>query len=185
MTVDVGLAVVFALLAVAATLVARDNVALRHRVELLERRLDRLSSQSGTQGPAGELVDVVGTRPDGSETVIGLEHSDRRMLLAFLSSSCATCAGLWQQFQQRGSTNEFHDLDVVVVTKQPPLDDAAQIASLAAPGGVDVVMSSSAWDDYDVPGSPYVMVVDGASQSVLAERGVASWTEVEQLLQGT
>jgi hypothetical protein len=74
---------------------------------------------------------------------------------------------------------------VVVVTKQHPLDDAARIAELAAPGGVNVVMSSSAWDDYDIPGSPYVMIVDGETQSVVAERGVSSWNAVEQLLSAT
>jgi hypothetical protein len=51
-----------------------------------------------------------------------------------------------------------------VVTRDEPDEDRAAIAELAPPG-VTVVMSSEAWEDHDVPGSPYVVHVDGAHRS--------------------
>jgi len=43
------------------------------------------------------------------------------------------------------------------------------------PTDVPVVLSSAAWDDYRVPGSPYFVFVDGPSGAVTGEGSAAAW----------
>jgi hypothetical protein len=47
-----------------------------------------------------------------------------------------------------------------------------------------VVMSSRAWQDYEVPGSPYFVHVDGATGTVAGEGSAPSWDRVASLLTG-
>ncbi len=50
----------------------------------------------------------------------------------------------------------------MIVTRGPEREQRSKLRSLA-PSEVPVVMSSQAWEDYAVPGSPYfVLVEDGA-----------------------
>ena len=70
---------------------------------------------------------------------------------------------------------------LVVVAKSSSEESPAAIADLA-PRGVTTVLASAAWDDYDVPGSPYVVCVDGPSGTVKGEGTGASWTQVADLL---
>ena len=57
---------------------------------------------------------------------------------------------------------------VVVVTKGPDWESPAAVAE-RAPLGIQVVMSTGAWSDYEIPGSPYFVLVDGA------RRRLGSW----------
>jgi hypothetical protein len=59
-----------------------------------------------------------------------------------------------------------------VVTQGPELEVPAAIAALALPG-VDVVLSTQAWIDYEVPGAPYVALIDGRAGRRIGE-GLAS-----------
>jgi hypothetical protein len=68
-----------------------------------------------------------------------------------------------------------------VVTKGPEQESPAEVAALA-PGGVTVLMSSAAWEDYEVPGSPYVVHVEGATGSVRGEGTGADWPQVRRML---
>ncbi len=61
---------------------------------------------------------------------------------------------------------------LVVVTKGPDREIPAEVAALAAPG-LSVVMSSEAWTDYEVPGSPFFVLVDGRAGRRIGE-GVAN-----------
>ena len=44
------------------------------------------------------------------------------------------------------------------------------------------MLSSEAWDDYDVPISPYFVQVDGSSNEIAAEGAAASWEQLLDLL---
>ena len=46
---------------------------------------------------------------------------------------------------------------------QSPAEESLSDLVAMAPEGVDVVLSSQAWRDYEVPGSPHVVFVDGPS----------------------
>ncbi|CAN5792427.1 hypothetical protein BH24ACT3_BH24ACT3_09750 [soil metagenome] len=110
--------------------------------------------------------------------VTGVEHDT---VVAFLSSGCLTCSRFWDAFAQPDRLGLRADTRLVVVTKDPAEDSPSKIAELA-PAGVPLVMSSAAWADYDVPGSPYFVLVDGPSGAVRGEGTGMDWDQVSGLL---
>ncbi len=93
-------------------------------------------------------------------------------LLAFLSTGCASCAGFWSSFRHPDQVGLPTGTRLVVVTKGPEREIPAEVAALAAPG-LSLVMSSDAWTDYEVPGSPFFVLVDGTAGRRIGE-GVAN-----------
>jgi len=61
---------------------------------------------------------------------------------------------------------------LVVVTKGPELEISAEVG-VKAPPGLPVVMSTEAWGDYEVPGSPFFVLIDGSTGRRIGE-GVAN-----------
>jgi hypothetical protein len=51
-----------------------------------------------------------------------------------------------------------------------------------ASSGMTVVMSTQAWLDYGIPGSPYLALVDGAAHTVVGEGSAMKWSQVETLI---
>lgn len=116
--------------------------------------------------------DVAGVTPSGdarSVRVTGVEH---RTLLAFLSSGCATCAGIWEELADPVGAGLPADVRVVAVTKGPELEISGEVAR-RAPDGLLVLMSTGAWGDYEVPGSPFFVLIDGPAGRRAGE-GVAN-----------
>lgn len=129
--------------------------------------------------PAG--LDLTGTGVDDdavSIRVVGVEH---RTLLAFLSSTCLTCQRFWDAFARPADLGLAAGVRLVIVTKGPDEESPARIADLA-PDGVPLVMSSEAWVAYDVPGSPYFMLIDGPSGRARGEGTGIDWPQVRNLL---
>jgi len=129
----------------------------------------------------GRLSDIDGFDPQGGAVRVGLSGAKGTTLLAFLSTGCSTCHDFWRAF----ATDEIHAVPgdgtrVVVVTRGPEEESPAAVADLA-PAGVTTVMSSAAWDAYDVPVSPYFLLVDGV-HGVVGEGASASWSQVVDLL---
>ncbi len=115
---------------------------------------------------------VAGMTPRGDALAITVTGGDNLTLLAFLSSGCSTCAGFWQAFRTPDELGLPLGTRLVVVTKGPELEIPAEVAA-QAPAGLPVVMSTDAWSDYEVPGSPFFVLVDGASGRRIGE-GVAN-----------
>lgn len=108
--------------------------------------------------------------------VVGVEHDTA---LVFLSSGCSSCEVFWRQLARdvrlpRGTR-------LLVVTQSDDVESAAALTELA-PTGVDVIMSSEAWRDYEVPGSPYVVLAAGATGRVRGEGTGESWQQIAELL---
>lgn len=121
--------------------------------------------------------EVVGLR------VAGAEHDT---LLAFLSSSCTTCERFWAAFGRAGTGTDDEVLlpegtRLVIVAKSADEESPAKLADLA-PDGIELVLSSQAWADYRVPGSPYFVYVEGASGRVRGEGTGMDWPQVAGLL---
>ncbi len=117
---------------------------------------------SADQPPA---VDVEGMSPTGDAVVVGVVGAAQPTLLAFLSSGCITCRHFWETF----ATPRLElpgGARLVVVTMGPEAESESAIVGLA-PAGVSVVMSSEAWDAYEVPGSPFFVFVDGESGGIV------------------
>jgi hypothetical protein len=119
---------------------------------------------------------LVGVTPDGDPVTLAFDGvRSRSTLLAFLTTGCGTCAGFW------GSLGEQRlpaGLQTVIVTHGTERERPARLRELA-PDRVPVVMSSRAWSDYGVPGSPYFVLVDG----VIRGEGVAgTWDALSSLI---
>jgi hypothetical protein len=115
------------------------------------------------QSPAlGAAPAVAGVTPTGDARAIAVDNSDDLTLLAFLSSGCTGCAAFWDALQNPGRLPLPDHTRVVIVTKGPDREVPSEVRSRAT-GRVPVVMSTDAWVDYQVPGSPFFVLVDGAT----------------------
>ena len=125
--------------------------------------------------------DVAGTTPGDEATLISIVASGHDTLLAFLSSGCLTCHTFWDMFGAGQDLGLPPSTRLVVVTKGRELESESSVRDLS-PVGVPVVMSSQAWDDYGVPGSPYFVHVDGAAGRVAGEGSATAWEQVVRLV---
>ncbi|MHB1584479.1 MAG: hypothetical protein ACYCU7_08135 [Acidimicrobiales bacterium] len=107
---------------------------------------------------------VAGVTPTGEAMAVPVGSSGGPTLLAFLSSGCATCATFWQALSDGSPAGLPSGVRVLVVTKGPELEAPVEVATRA--GRATVVMSTEAWSDYEVPGSPFFALVDGHGRRV-------------------
>lgn len=121
--------------------------------------------------------DIAGHKPGGGAINLGVS-GNAPTLLAFMSSGCRTCAGFWEVFGQ-GIELPGAGTRLAIVTKGPDSESESSVRALA-PSGVTTVMSSKAWDAYEVPVSPYFVLVDQGR--VIGEGAAASWGQVQSLL---
>jgi hypothetical protein len=126
-------------------------------------------------------ADVSGSSVDDDALALRVVGASHPTLLAFLSSSCLTCAGFWESFAEPDQLLLPESTRLVVVTKDASEESPSAIAALAPPG-LPLVMSSAAWADYEVPGSPYFVFVDGPTGRVRGEGTGATWKQVANLL---
>ena len=130
-----------------------------------------------TETPA---YDVTGLSAAGEEVALSLVGAPRSTLLAFLSSGCMTCLDFWAAFA-RDDHRLPDGIRLVVLTKGPEQESASRVAELAPPG-VQVVMSTQAWVDYQVPMAPYFLLVDGPAGIVRGEGAASSWRQLVDLM---
>ena len=98
-----------------------------------------------------------------------------------MSSGCLTCRTFWDAFADADGLQLPSDVRVVVVAKDPHDESVSTLRDLAPPD-LPVVLSSAAWSDYGVPGSPYFVLVDGPSGRVRGEGTGMTWPQVHSLL---
>jgi hypothetical protein len=141
-------------------------------------------TRPGVLGPAGvtggAAVDVAGSTPDGDSVQLSVT-SGPATLLAFLSSGCLTCHGFWERFAAGGALGLPAGTRLVVVTQGSDRESATAVQALAGPDLV-VVMSTETWERYEVPGSPYFVLVDGSTGTVSGEGSATSWDQVGRLV---
>ena len=132
-----------------------------------------------TRGDSSRAHDVVGEDLRGRPAHVEVAGADARpTLLAFLTSGCSVCLTFWQELGP--DTETPGDARLVVVAKGRADESPATLERLARPG-TEVVASSGAWVDYDIPGSPYFVLVEGGV--VTGEGSATSWPSVRDLLQ--
>jgi hypothetical protein len=129
--------------------------------------------------PAGirtdiEAPEIAGVTPTGD--AINLSLNGAPTLLAFLSSGCTSCAPFWEAL---GEHRLPDGLQPLIVTRGPDREQRSKLRSLA-PASVPVVMSSSAWETYAVPGSPYFVMVKGGE--VRGEGVATTWDALSSLV---
>ena len=130
----------------------------------------------------GGAADIVGLSAGGTDAlsvrITGVEHDS---IVAFLSSGCITCQKFWDAFRKPRKLKLPDGTRLVIVTKGPHDESASTVASLA-PSAFPTVMSTEAYTDYDVPGSPYFVYVHGPSGRVRGEGTGPDWEQVQALL---
>jgi len=163
---------------------------LRSHAEIL-RTLDRLGAgdHDSTLLPSprprtvgfedAPLKSITGTTPAGADRTVSLDHGRQPTLIAFLSTGCASCQVFWQELA-RTPDLPLPDTRILVVTKGAEAETPSKVGSLA-PSGVDVVMSSEAWDAFRVPLTPYFMLLDPDSR-VIGEGSAVTWEQLSGLL---
>lgn len=132
---------------------------------------------------SGDVVDLAGTTPDGAAISLAITGVRHDTLVAFLTSGCQTCRGFWDAFRH-GPPDVPGGARLVVVTRGPEAESPGTIANLAA-GGNDappLVMSSEAWEHYDIPYAPYFVYVSGPAGRIVGEGVAAGWEEVRTLV---
>lgn len=134
-------------------------------------------------GPLGARATVptslVGLDLAGGSLTIALVGDGRLTLLGFLSSGCLTCRPMWEAMAASSSSIPG-GARPVAVTKGPHEESPASIRSLASPE-LTVIMSSDAWAELGVPGSPYFVLVDGTGR-IIGEGTASTWERVLELL---
>lgn len=102
-------------------------------------------------------------------------------IIAFLSAGCEGCAGFWHELSEPGLWSTPEGSRLLVVTKGPD-EESPSVLSQLCPPDVDLVMSSEAWSDFAVPGSPFVVVADGRTGRVKGEGSGSSFSQVGGLI---
>ncbi len=124
---------------------------------------------------------IAGVTPSGDALAVAPSGSDQLTLLAFLSSGCASCAGFWKDFHRPDELGLPPRTRLVVVTKGPEMEIPGEVTAQAPPG-LPVVMSTEAWGDYEVPGSPFFVLVDGNSGRRIGEGVANQFSQVAELV---
>ena len=189
MTVVVTLlAVVVAVLVVLVAGLLRSHAVVLRRLHELGAGVEPATPRvapgrpSPTDAPVGRrAADIVGVDPAGNAVALRVVGAQHDTVLAFLSSTCLTCARFWDDLADARSVALPEGARLVVVAKGPAEESPSAIAELA-PAGFTTVLASEPWEAYDVPGSPYVVCVDGPTGTVKGEGTGGSWQQVAGLL---
>lgn len=128
---------------------------------------------------ADDVADLTGVTPTGDALSLAVGGVRHDTLMAFLTSGCATCRGFWEAFRS-SPADVPGGARLVVVTRGPEAESPGVIDGLA--GAVSVVMSTEAWEHYDVPYAPYFVYVSGQASKVVGEGVAAGWEEVRSLV---
>lgn len=131
--------------------------------------------------PGRPAADIAGVTPSGDAVSISVVGASHPTLLAFLTSGCSTCAGFWSAFADR-RRRVPGDARLVAVTKGPEGDSPGRLTKFTPPD-VPVVMSTEAWDAYDVPVAPYFVYVDGPTGAIVGEGASATWEHLCSMLE--
>jgi hypothetical protein len=124
---------------------------------------------------------IAGVTPGGDALAMAVTGHDTLTLIAFLSSGCATCAGFWEAFQRPGELGLPEGIRLVVVTKGPELEIPAEVQAKSQ-SRLPVIMSTEAWGDYEVPGSPFFVLVDGKAGRRIGEGVANHFSQVAELV---
>jgi hypothetical protein len=131
-----------------------------------------------TAADAERVQDIAGVTPWDESVAVGVSDDARRTLIAFLSTGCGTCANFWDEL--RGPGARLPAATRLVVVTKGENDESISALRRIAPADALVVMSSEAWTDYEVPGSPYFLLVEDGRVS--GEGSGSTWSQVRALL---
>ncbi len=174
--------VVLALMALLVAGLLRSHAEILRRLEAMTQGREDLP----VPRPRGAVEpdaapDLVGTTLAGEPLKVGV-GSGQNTLLAFLTSGCSVCGGLWRELHSDPPPEIPGHARLILVTKDSSHESPSKLLRLA-PEEFPVVMSSPAWEDYAIPAAPYFVFVDGATGRVHGEGVASTWEQVSSLLE--
>lgn len=176
-------AVVIALLVVLVAGLLRSHAEILRRLHELGAGETVPDVTTMVAAPRGSqkltITELAGVTPTGGAAAVALAGSRGLVLATFLTSGCSSCRPLWHGLG-RPIVMPRQDIRTVVVTKGPEEESPATIRNLA-PAGATVIMSSAAWDAFQVPVAPYFALVDATRGRVIGEGAAGSWPQVAEL----
>lgn len=181
----IGLTIVVALLSVLVAGLLRshaDILRTLHGADGQRSPLDRI--RADLPRPAGDqeqAYDIGGKTLRDSSVHVAVTARSEYTLIGFLSSGCLTCRDFWKSAHPNLATTLPGPASLVLVTKDAREESLSELQELA-PAGVRVVMSSKAWEDYDVPGSPFFVYVRGDDSRIVGRGTGSGWSQVLNLL---
>ena len=185
------LAVVLALLSVLVAAILRSHAEILRSLHALGVNLDPVAASATPasavgvsvplpRGDSRPVADIVGITPSGDAANIAVLGARHPLLIAFLTSSCSTCSEFWSAFADP-RLKVPGDARLVVVTKGQDGERPSRLRKLV-PNGVPVVMSSDAWEAYDVSVAPYFVYVDGPTERVVGKGAASTWPQLAEMM---
>lgn len=184
----VALAVVVALLGILVVGLLRSHADILRQLESIGAGLEGGSHDHSSQitltrrDSAGVASrQVTGVTPDGEPVVLSLGAGSDPTLVAFLSTTCSSCTPFWDGLQSSVMHFGGHRHRVVIVTLGESEESPTRAQSMAQPE-VDVVMSSSTWNEFEVPGAPYFVLLEPDTGRVVGEGSAMTFESLEEFL---
>ncbi len=183
LTIIIAVLLAIALVYIAALLRSHADI-LRRLTALEEARAGGAPAPAPGPAPTGgddvlTAGPISGTTLGGDSVMMSLGPGSPVTLLAFLTSGCASCAPLWDGLRDAPDLAGLADR-VAVITHDATRESPTRLERLA-PGAPEVIMSSAAWADYAVPGSPHFVLTDG-SGGILGRGSALSWGQLETMV---
>jgi hypothetical protein len=157
----------------------RSHAATLRSLAELEERLPRPPNLPHRDSDAPTAYDISGQTPLGDALSYPVASMGSSWLLAFLSSGCGTCEAFWASLATRATAGLPGNIDILVVTKDRATESPSRVLDLS-PADIPVVMSSAAWEQYAVAGSPYFVFVDSSGR-IAGEGTARTWAQVKSL----
>jgi hypothetical protein len=185
-------AIVLGLLCVLVAGLLRSHATILRKLHELGAGVDDVVAPARTAAPrpsvpapggrraSAPASDVVGVSLDDEAVAVRVVGAPGDTLLVFLSSGCSTCGAYWEALGDPDLAVPA-GTRVVAIVRDADEEHPALLQELAPPG-VQVLHSTAAWKDYEVPGSPYVVLADGESGRLRGEGTAPTLDQVLSML---
>ncbi len=185
--VVIGLVLVVGLMGLLIVGLLRSHAEILRRLDSIGAGPDDVHSHGSTieltQNPSGQRTvasAIQGITPEGEPVLISPDIGSDPTLLAFLSTSCASCTPFWEELDSSHLRFGGQRLRVLILTRGEHEESPTRTTSMRR-GDADVVMSSTAWEDYGVPGAPFFVLVDPV-EGVIGEGSTPTFEALAQFL---
>ncbi len=185
----IALVVVVGLLAILVFGLLRSHADILRRLESIGAGTDLGSEGHAHENelrlnigskPGQATPDLVGVDPAGDPVAISTGVGVDPLLIAFLSTTCSSCSVFWENLNGTENYIGGRKHRVVIATLGADEESPSRAASLSR-GSADVVMTSQGWEDFDVPGAPYFVMVD-PGKGVIGEGSAMTFSALEEFL---
>ncbi len=183
----VALGVLVFFLGVLVVALLKSHAEILRRLDRLGMRLDLPEHESHidftprSNADSVGVADLVGSDPDGNPMTMSMRVGSEPVLLAFLSTSCSSCTPFWERIDDSVLRMAGRHVRAAIVTLGPEEESPTRAAALRT-GAADVMMSSSGWSSYAVPGAPYFALVDTKARTVLGEGTATTFEALQQFV---